>query len=213
MSTKTLLCYGDSNTYGMTPVPRPEHNHRHDYGERWPDVVQDIMGSSWRVIAEGLPGRTTRYDDPIQGGEYRNGLRFLRTILESHQPIDLVAIMLGTNDLKGLYNVDAEEIARSVGMLIGQVQALDVGPECSMPDVLVLSPLPIKEERCPREFFGGGRISRQLAPALARVAARYKVHFMDLASIAEVDGEDGVHFSVAQHAKIGQAIAEFLATY
>ena len=104
---KTVLCYGDSNTWGFDPATRtrfPPH-------VRWTGVLGQRLGDGYQVIEEGLNGRTTRWDDPIEPD--RNGLAYLRPCVESHQPLDLIVIMLGTNDLKRRFDLSASDIAQS----------------------------------------------------------------------------------------------------
>ena len=113
---KTILCYGDSNTWGYNPRTQD----RFPIAERWTGVLAHKLGAEFRVVEEGLNGRTTVWDDPIEG--YKNGKEYLIPCLESHRPIDLVVIMLGTNDLKKRFSVSAYDIAQSVGVLVEIVQ-------------------------------------------------------------------------------------------
>src|SRR3954462_1773041 len=98
---KTIVCFGDSNTWGYDPAS----NGRFGPTNRWTGVLQTALGSDYRVIEEGLNGRTTTVDDPIH--DHRNGRHYLPPCLESHAPFDLVTIMLGTNDLKARFNSSA----------------------------------------------------------------------------------------------------------
>ena len=91
---KTILCFGDSNTWGYNP----ENRQRFGPEERWSGILRNSLGEDYRAIEEGLNGRTTLWDDPIEG--FKNGLDYLMPCLESHKPFDLITIMLGTNDLK-----------------------------------------------------------------------------------------------------------------
>ena len=107
---KTILCFGDSNTWGYNP----ENRQRFGPEERWTGILRNSLGEDYRVIEEGLNGRTTLWDDPIEG--FKNGLDYLMPCLESHRPFDLITIMLGTNDLKCRFSVSAFDIAESVGV-------------------------------------------------------------------------------------------------
>ena len=110
---RTVLCYGDSNTWGYDPATRerfPPH-------VRWTGVLATRLGAEYRVVEEGLNGRTTRWDDPIELG--RNGLITLRPCIDSHRPLDLIIIMLGTNDLKRRFGLSASDIAQSTAALAG----------------------------------------------------------------------------------------------
>ncbi len=101
---KSILCYGDSNTWGTATQPRPDG--RYAPHERWPGVLRLALGDEWLVIEEGLGGRTTVNDDPVEGAE-RNGRMYLLPCLGSHKPLDVVDIMLGTNDLMARFNQSA----------------------------------------------------------------------------------------------------------
>src|SRR5210317_1873174 len=112
---QTILCYGDSNTWGYNPSSQQ----RFSPEERWTGVLQKELGMGYRIIEEGLNGRTTVWDDPIEG--FKNGMSYLIPCIESHKPINLITIMLGTNDLKIHFSVSAHDIAESVGVLIEHV--------------------------------------------------------------------------------------------
>src|SRR6185312_8487577 len=115
---RTVLCFGDSNTHGTRPMVSLEDDSRFDRSTRWPGVVEARLGDGWRVVEEGLPGRTTVHDDPIEGF-HKNGQRYLQACLESHKPLDAIVLMLGTNDLKARFNLPASDIAAGAGVLLG----------------------------------------------------------------------------------------------
>ncbi|MEM7461801.1 MAG: hydrolase, partial [Pseudomonadota bacterium] len=96
---------------------RDDDKRRLEYERRWTGVAANLLGSGWRVVEEGLPGRTTVHDDPIEG-RHKNGLSALPMVLESHRPIDMLVIMLGTNDLKTRFSLTAGDIACSEGKLV-----------------------------------------------------------------------------------------------
>ena len=102
---KKILCYGDSNTWGYNPHTEL----RYPRAVRWTGVLQRGLGPAYHVIEEGLNGRTTVWDDPIEG--YKSGKEYLVPCLETHKPMDLVVIMLGTNDLKHRFSLTAFDIA------------------------------------------------------------------------------------------------------
>lgn len=204
--SRTLVCYGDSNTFGMMPFACPAQNHRWPVGQRWPDMLQQHLGQAWQVIPEGLPGRTTVYDDPR--GEWLNGRRTLRPILASHAPVDLLILMLGTNDLKAIFDADAATIASNVITLIDDVHSFGIGPALQTPKILVLSPIPINEACIPGNASAGGdKKSRALAGHLEALCSQQQVAFLDLAPLGEVK-DDGEHLDPATHARIAQAVAD-----
>ncbi len=120
---KSILCFGDSNTWGYDPVTGA----RHLYADRWPSVMQSELGADYVVIPEGLNGRTISSDDPID--DRRNGRTALRMILDTHKPLDLVIIMLGTNDCKHRFALLPEEMAEGIRGLIEVVRVAGCGPE------------------------------------------------------------------------------------
>ena len=135
----TILCYGDSNTWGMVPMMSLNDANRHDKADRWPSVLEKTLGESVTVIAEGLNGRTTVFDDPIDG-QHKNGLTYLLPCLESHAPLDLVVIMLGTNDTQTRFNLSPYEIACGAGLLVQLVTANVWGQNGMAPVVLLVCP-------------------------------------------------------------------------
>jgi lysophospholipase L1-like esterase len=205
---KTIVCFGDSNSYGTPGMPHPDFWGRFGPDERWPGVMRLALGSGYTVIEEALPGRTTVHDDPIEGAD-RNGLKALPIVLGSHRPIDLVVIMLGTNDLKTRFSVTPEDIANSVGILVKFVQASQAGPDSKAPKVLVIAPAVILETGFMTGLFAGGAVkSEALGRTYAAMAARYNVPVLDAATLITVDPVDGIHLTVDQHAILGKAVAE-----
>ncbi len=205
---RTVLLFGDSNTHGTTPMAHLEDIGRHPEELRWPGVLAAALGAGWRVIDEGHPGRTTVHDDPIEG-VHKNGLRALPAALESHRPLDLVVILLGTNDLKARFSVTAFDIAASAERLVLVAKQSNAGPGLGAPPVLLVSPPPIVETGCLAGMFAAGAAkSLGLGARIAEAAERQGVAFLDLAGRVEVDPLDGIHYDIAAHAALGQAVAE-----
>ena len=132
---KRILCFGDSNTWGA----RADGNGRYDEETRWTCRLQDLLGSDYTVVEEGHNGRTTVWDDPVENR--MAGITYLWPCLESQSPLDLVIIMLGTNDLKPRFGVQAHDIAQSAGRLVDMVQKSSFGPDNKAPKVLLVSPI------------------------------------------------------------------------
>ena len=211
MTTRALLCYGDSNTYGTPPMATLGEMRRLDRAQRWPGGLAAALGSGWQVIEEGLPGRTTVHPDPI-AGPYKNGLAVLPAVLESHAPLDLVVLMLGTNDLKARFAVPPVEIAESVGKLVLCIRQSFTGPAGAAPRVLLLCPPPVAEAGCLAEIFAGGAAkSARLRDYYAAIAARFDVAFLDAGSVIASSAQDGVHFDAAAHRTFGDAVARAVA--
>ncbi|MFB5148004.1 SGNH/GDSL hydrolase family protein [Burkholderia orbicola] len=210
MTQKTVLCYGDSNTHGTRPMTNPGVLERFDRKDRWTGILAETLGPDWRIVEEGLPARTTVHDDPIEG-RHKNGLSYLRPCLESHLPIDVVILMLGTNDLKTRFSVTPADIAISVSALLAELAACRAGPAGTSPQVLLMAPAPIVEVGFLGEIFTGGAAkSRQLAPLYEQVARATGVHYLDVGQIIEVSPVDGVHFAADQHRVLGEKLAEIL---
>lgn len=203
---RSVLCYGDSNTYGQTTADRPAD--RFGPTERWPSVMQKHLGANWVVIEEGLSGRTTVNDDPIEGA-YRNGRTYLTPCLLSHRPLDAIILMLGTNDLKIRFNKPASEIAMGVRALIEDIGSLDAGCDGRMPEVLLVSPPPVLKDLRGWEpvFAGAYEKSHALAAEYEKVADAMEVHFFDAGSVVSSGTDDGFHLDLEGHAKLGDALA------
>lgn len=208
---KTVLCYGDSNTHGTLPMAHLQDRRRLARAERWPGVLRGHLGPDWDVIEEGLPGRTTLHDDPVEGA-WKNGLALLQATLETHFPVDLVVLLLGTNDLKPRFAVPAFDIAKSAEKLVLAVRASACGPASSAPAVLLVAPPPIIETGCLGPMFAGGAAkSAELGALYADVARRTASAFVDAGQVIASDPAEGIHFGADQHALLAAAIATRIA--
>lgn len=175
---------------------------RFDRATRWPSVLAAALGPDWDVIAEGLPGRTTVHDDPIEGA-HRNGLTVLPAIVESHRPVDVAVLMLGTNDLKQRFSLTGFDIARSAGRLVEVMLASG-----HVRQVLWVCPPPVVETGCLAEMFQGAEArGRSVADWSRQFAAELGVSFLNAGALIAVDPLDGVHLNAAAHGILGEAIA------
>ena len=201
-----ILCYGDSNTWGRKPL----EDTRFPLDTRWPGVLRQQLGSAYWVIEEGLNGRTTVWDDPVAEG--RSGKVYLVPCLNTHKPIDLVALMLGSNDLKPKFSLSAYEIARGAATLLEIIQKSGAGPDGKPPQILLISPphvIPLElESEWRDQFEGAAQKSKKLARYYADVAQKFGVHFMDAAKVMVSSQQDGIHFEAEEHAKLGAAVAQ-----
>jgi lysophospholipase L1-like esterase len=207
---KTVLCYGDSNTWGAATAPRPDD--RYLPHERWPGVLREKLGDGWTVIEEGLSGRTTVHADPIEG-RWLDGSAYLLPCLRSHRPIDLVLVKLGTNDLKARFNAPAGDIAAGIGVLLTIIRGSACGPGAVAPKTLVVCPAPILDHHGERGdlagmFLGGHEKSLRLAPLVRAVVAEHGADFLDAGAIITSSAHDGIHLDPDAHAALGGAIAE-----
>lgn len=204
--TRTVLLFGDSNTHGTMPMPDLGFGGRFGREERWAGRLAKLL-PDWEVIAEGHPGRTTVHDDPVEGN-HRNGLTVLPALLESHKPIDVVVIMLGTNDLKERFSVNAGDIAHSLERLARLIRAGDCGPGGAGPGVLLVAPPPILEVGCLAGMFAGGAAkSRALAAEIEAAAKRVGVPFLDVEQVVQVSPIDGIHYDAEANPALAGAIA------
>lgn len=205
---KTVLCYGDSNTHGTAPMAALGDRVRYDASTRWPGVMRKALGEGWTVIEEGLPGRTTVHADPLEGA-YKNGLAVLPAILETHAPVDIVVLMLGTNDLKMRFSLPALDIAHGAELLVRGVRGCEDGPDGGVPKILLVSPPPILETGCLATMFAGGASkSSEFAALYAGVAAMHGAAFLDAGAVIGSSPVDGIHYDETQHARLGAAMAE-----
>ena len=200
---KTVLCYGDSNTWGY----KPPLGERHKYEDRWTTVLQRRLGPGYHVIPEGLNGRTTIFDDPIE--EHRNGYTCLSPCLGSHKPLDLVILMLGTNDLKSVFTLSMDEITSGIGTLIDLIRKSAFGHDGGPPEVLLLIPPRIRKETDPDSVFAGGYEKSLLFSEKYRdIAEQKKVPFLDTDKIIAVSESDGIHYDPNQLLLLGNSVAD-----
>lgn len=204
---KTVLCYGDSNTWGYIPGT----GQRFAPDVRWPGVMAAQLGPGYRVVEEGLNARTTCLDDPTRPG--RNGLTYLRPCLDSHAPLDLVIVFLGCNDCKHRFGLSAYDIAQNVAVLVGVVQATPCGVGGVAPPVLLMSPPPLGPFAALDDLFAGAEErSRGLAKHYRAVAEQARCQFLDAGAFVKIDPADGVHLDELSHRTLGDQLAAAVRT-
>jgi lysophospholipase L1-like esterase len=199
VTERVALCFGDSNTYGWVPVT----GGRFPRDVRWPGVLAAELGDAWQVIEEGLGGRTTIFDDPILPG--RNGKTYLEPCLLSHDPVDLVVIALGTNDLKVRFAASAADIARGVAVLAEA--ALATAPKVLVLGVPRLGPL----EEHPDEMAGAHEKAERVRPYLRDWATQLGFELLELHELVSFTDDDGFHLDAAGHRAVGEAVARRVA--
>uniref|UniRef100_A0A6A7G956 G-D-S-L family lipolytic protein n=1 Tax=Hirondellea gigas TaxID=1518452 RepID=A0A6A7G956_9CRUS len=206
INVKTVVVYGDSNTWAANPTD----SQRYPYEVRWTSVLQSELGNSWRVIPEGLNGRTSQHDDP-SSLYCRNGEKHLLPILHSHKPIDLLVIYLGVNDLKKSFESSPENVANGISKIIHKAQTAFVGlNEETLLKVLVICPpeVPSLKDDYKERFEGSIEKSRLLSPFFAKVVEGHKdCHFFDTKSVIEASPIDGIHLSQEAHEILGRTVA------
>jgi lysophospholipase L1-like esterase len=203
---KTILCFGDSNTWGY----RPDGTGRFEWEVRWPGILQRELSGFARIIEEGLNARTTVFDDPVEGVFVcRNGSRHLPVLLETHRPIDLVTIFLGVNDLKRRFGAAPFDIAQGAGELVGIVNRSVTGPEGRSPKTLLICPPPVKVLNVFAGLFEGAIAkSSDLAAHYAWQAGRLGCCFLDAGEVVSLSPEDGIHLDADAHRMLGVKVAE-----
>jgi len=201
---KTVLCYGDSNTWGSDP----ETGGRFGHDVRWPGVLRRALGEGYWVVEEGLGGRTTVRDDPIEGA-HKNGRTYLRACLESQKPIDLMTVMLGTNDLKARFAASASDIAQGAASLAEEALRSGCGPEGGAPVVVLISPPAVGKLTDMAEMFEGSEEkSRRFPVHYRRFAEQSGLAFLDASEVVVSSDLDGIHLEASEHRKLGEAIAD-----
>lgn len=198
---KQILCFGDSNTYGLIPGTKD----RYDWDTRWTGILgKRVQAEGYRVIEEGLCGRTTVFDDPLRDG--RRGTELLPVILETHKPVDTVVLMLGTNDCKTMYDASAEVIGKGVERLLDQIKS-------GAPDskVLLISPIELGEgvgEAGYDPEFGerSVAVSKKLKEVYGRIARERGIHFLPASGYAKPSEQDREHLNEEGHGRLAEAI-------
>lgn len=202
---KTILCYGDSLTWGYSA----EILGRHALEDRWPSVLASELGEGFQVIPEGLNGRTTAFDDHLLAGDL-NGARILPTVLATHTPLNLVIILLGTNDMKPWVHGTARGAARGMNRLVEIVRKHPYAFEAAPPQVLLVSPpkLSATDNVDFAEMFADGvKNSAELASRYQEMADLAGCAFFDAATVATTTPLDGVHLDAENTRAIGKALA------
>jgi lysophospholipase L1-like esterase len=205
---KAILAYGDSLTYGANPVMGGP---RHAYEDRWPTALEKGLNGAARVIAEGLGGRTTVHDDWYADAD-RNGARILPTLLSSHAPLDMVIIMLGTNDLKPFHGRTPLEASYGMRRLVQIVRGHAAADGVAAPKIILVAPPVAVDTKVHPEMmvhFGGQTAidaSKGFAEMYERRADELGTGFFDAASVAKTDPADGIHLDPANTRAIGQGL-------
>jgi lysophospholipase L1-like esterase len=210
LNTRRILCFGDSLTWGWRPIAEGVPVERYGRSERWTGVMAQHLADGYEIVEEGLSGRTTNLDDPTD--PRLNGAAYLPAALASHLPLDLVVIMLGTNDTKAYFARSPFEIATGVSILLSQLAASagGVGTAYPAPRALLVAPPPLGDIPIAwlAELYRGGKEkSAQLAGHYSALAEFLGVAFLDAGSVITTDGVDGIHFSLSNNAVLGMALA------
>ena len=214
---KHIVCFGDSNTHGYCADPSDceEGGSRFSENERWTCLLQKALGEDYLVLEEGLGGRTTVFDQPEQPG--LSGLGLIRPCLMTHEPVDLLILMLGTNDTRACLNISARGIALGLSRLVLWAKAAPDVWRNDLPRILVIAPphiLPCMEQNESCECMGPGCVekSQLLAPEFERRCRDLGCTFLDAQGLAEFNPVDGMHLTRQGHADLAARLAELVPT-
>lgn len=201
---KHILCFGDSNTHGYNP-----DGGRYDDNTRWTKVLGKLLGPDFDIIEEGLNGRTSSFDDPLE--PYKNARDYIIPCLETHKPLDLTILMLGTNDLKERFSPTVEKIAGGLHSLTQIILDVSGAP------VLLVSPILLGENICHSPFQASFspsaiEISRQLGTVIQTIAYDLGVDFLDASLYAAPSDKDSLHLSPEGHRALAEAFYRKLAS-
>lgn len=206
---KTVLCYGDSNTYGYDP----NNGLRYPKDIRWTTILQNLLGEQYEVIVEGLNGRTTAYDRP--DGAFKNGLTYLTACLGSNKPLDYIIFMLGTNDCNADLHLTTGEIARGMEKLIETTLTETKWMQDYKPEIIIVVPAAIGLDYKSSPFADqlsdeSVRKSRELAPLYKKLAKKYDCKFIDGTDILEVSPIDSEHLTENAHKKLAELLSQII---
>ncbi len=200
-----ILCYGDSNTYGFIPG----RGGRYNCHTRWPGRLQELLGGGYQIIEEGLCGRTTVYEDRTEPG--RRGLDQIQNAVEKNSPLDLLIIMLGSNDCKVQFGASATEIAEGLRQVAKK--AKDDRTESFR--ILLVVPAAMTE-RVMHSGFGtefdrrSVEVSKELAREYKALAEKYGWGFLDGTKATQVSEIDGLHLDAQGHGRLAEAVLEWI---
>jgi len=208
----TILCYGDSNTYGYDP----KTGLRYPKEIRWPGHLQALLDlqsepGTYTVIEEGCNGRTTVTDDPVEG--WKNGLDYLKPCLNSHKPVDIVILMLGTNDLKEIFHLTASQIAENAGILADTIQSFTQEKQGFVPKIVLVSP-PLIGEDMPNSVFSRSFAPRAIeesklfASNYQAIATKKNCIFFDAATCVQPSREDSLHLTEEGHRALAEGLSK-----
>jgi len=215
-SAKVVLCYGDSNTHGT----KPDRSGRFDVTERWTGILQKSLGDSYYIIEEGLGGRTTDLEHYNPNKPSRNGLIYFKACVDSHMPLDAVIVMLGTNDLKTIYNRSAEDVAQALKQYPDYVKSYCAERNVKQPKIMLVSPAYMDEkaskfvESMPKPGIYdevSAQKSKQFAEPIKKVAEETGCTFFDAATVTKT-GDDGCHLDKESHQKLADSFTALLRT-
>lgn len=217
---KTIVCYGDSNTNGCNPrfdirdwalKGRENAPVRYPREIRWTGVLAKLLGAEYYVIEEGLPGRTTMYDDAVL--PYRNGKDYIVPCMFTHAPIDLLIVMLGTNDVKALFSPSEVTLGMGVEEFLKVVKNPALWDGKKAGNILLVAPPAIGDNIQTSTYYGmfneeSVRISKKFPEIYQGIAELYDCHFLNASDYVSPSPYDSIHLSEEDHWRLAEAMAE-----
>jgi lysophospholipase L1-like esterase len=204
---KQILVYADSLSWGIIPNSR----HRLPFDDRWPGVLENTLNAQeqlYRVIENCLNGRRTVWEDPFKPG--RNGLLGIGQVIEMHSPLDLVILMLGTNDYQSMHPHNALNSAQGISAIITAIREAPVEPGMPVPPILIVIPPPIQSPRgtMAAKFKGGELRCQGISQAYRAIARLHECACFDAGKVIAASQIDGIHLDLAEHHILGKSLAE-----
>ena len=207
---KKIICFGDSNTYGYNPA----NGGRFDENTRWPKLLQKHLGSDYEIFEEGQNGRTIANEDPWEGGT-KCGMDYVLPMIETKKPIDLLIIMLGSNDLKTKFNLPAADIAGSLMMMLMKIKGYcEYFIGCPDMKILIISPPALSEpfeESYFATFFDDRDVvgrSKELATWYKQVADQFGCYFLNATDKVSAGSVDHLHLDPEGHKLMAQLVKD-----
>ena len=207
---KKIICFGDSNTYGYNPA----NGGRFDENTRWPKLLQKHLGSDYEIFEEGQNGRTIANEDPWEGGT-KCGMDYVLPMIETKKPIDLLIIMLGSNDLKTKFNLPAADIAGSLMTMLMKIKGYcEYFIGCPDMKILIISPPALSEpfeESYFATFFDDRDVvgrSKELATWYKQVADQFGCYFLNATDKVSAGSVDHLHLDPEGHKLMAQLVKD-----
>ena len=205
---KNILCFGDSNTWGYDP----ETQTRFSKNIRWTGVLQKLLGTNFNVIEEGLNGRTTNVNEKEEhdlgySRAYRSAMDLLSILIETNSPLDLIVVMLGTNDLKTNFNQSADMIAKNMRLVCESIISNDYFQSKS---IILVAPTHINENspNLLDSFVGTTSASKSFSNSYKKISDDLGLFFLDASESVITNEIDGLHWDANQHNDFAKVVCQ-----
>lgn len=201
-----ILCYGDSNTFGYVPATMGD---RYDKSIRWTGILGKLLGEDYNIIEEACNGRTTIYNYPTES--WKNGLPYIKPCLHSHKPIDLITVMLGTNDLKKFFGVNKDNIGVGITKTIEEIKDYFATKKLPLPKIILMAP-PVLGDNLENSPLGEEyelssiEVSKHFSKEYEKIAKEYNCIFLDAGLYTKPSFEDSIHITVDSHKRLADEL-------